>query len=52
MALRSSTPAHRQFEIVSADGVTRSLEVTAFPILAPSDHLLGAVAMFWETSAP
>lgn len=48
-ALRRRIPAHSRFEIVSATGVKRSLEVTAFPIIAPTDRLLGAVAMFWET---
>jgi PAS domain-containing protein len=49
IALRQSIPAHRRFDIVGADGFTRSIEVTAFPILAPSDRLIGAVAMFWQT---
>jgi PAS domain-containing protein len=49
IALRQSIPAHRRFDIVGADGSTRSIEVTAFPILAPSDRLIGAVAMFWQT---
>lgn len=48
VALRRSTPAHRDFEIVSADGVKRSIEVTAFPVIAPVDRTIGAVAMFWE----
>jgi len=49
VALRRAIPAHSQFDIVNAAGARRSLEVTAFPVIAPSDHLLGAVAMFWET---
>jgi PAS domain-containing protein len=48
-ALRRSIPAHSRFEIVGADGVMRSLEVTAFPIVTPTDRNIGAVAMFWET---
>ena len=48
VALRRSTPAHSDFEIVSADGVKRSIEVTAFPVIAPVDRTIGAVAMFWE----
>ena len=48
-ALRQMTPAHSQFEIVNAAGARRRLEVTAFPVIAPSDHLIGAVAMFWES---
>jgi PAS domain-containing protein len=49
VALRRSTPAHSRFEIVSADGTRRSIEVTAYPIIAPTKRLIGAVAMFWET---
>jgi PAS domain-containing protein len=52
VALRRSTPAHSEFEIVSADGVKRSIEVTAFPIIAPVDRIIGAVAMFWEKGGP
>ena len=52
VALRRSTPAHSEFEIVSADGVKRSIEVTAFPIIAPVDRTIGAVAMFWEKDGP
>ena len=51
VALRRSVPAHSQFEITSGEGITRSIEVTAFPIIAPNDVLIGAVAMFWEADA-
>jgi PAS domain-containing protein len=51
-ALRQGVPAHRAMEIVAGDGVRRTIEVTAFPILAPVDRKLGAVAMFWEASVP
>lgn len=49
VAVRRAEPAHRPMAIVGADGVRRSIEVTAFPVLAPGDRLLGAVAMFWES---
>lgn len=48
IALRQRVPAHHEFEIVADDGIRRSLEVTAFPIIAPGGQLMGAVAMFWE----
>jgi PAS domain-containing protein len=51
-AIRQGLPAHRALEIVAGDGVKRTIEVTAFPILAPGGRRLGAVAMFWEVSAP
>ena len=47
-ALRQTTPVHGPVEIVGADGITRTIEVTAFPIVPPSGEVLGAVAMFWE----
>jgi len=52
VALRKAVPAHSRFDIVSSDRVRRSLEVTAFPIIAPRERLVGAVAMFWETAEP
>ena len=48
-ALRRGAPAHRSMEILGGDGVKRTIEVTAFPIVAPAALKLGAVAMFWET---
>ena len=50
-ALRRTTPVHGPLDIVGADGVTRTIEVTAFPIVPPTGEVLGAVAMFWETAA-
>lgn len=48
VALRQSIPAHGRLDIVSGDGHRRTIEVTAFPIIAPQSQLRGAVAMFWE----
>lgn len=50
VALRRSVPAHGRLEIVSGDGFRRSIEVTAFPIIAPGSQSRGAVAMFWESA--
>jgi PAS domain-containing protein len=52
VALRQSIPAHRQFQIVGADGIERSIEATAYPIITPHERLIGAVAMFWLTDGP
>ncbi|HSJ50501.1 MAG TPA: PAS domain-containing protein [Actinomycetota bacterium] len=41
-------PAHGPVRITGADGVTRRIEVTAFPLLAHAGDLVGAVAFFWE----
>jgi PAS domain-containing protein len=48
VALHRAVPAHMSLGIVGGDGLERSIEVTAFPIIAPVDRLVGAVAMAWE----
>ena len=48
IALADRHPAHRVLRIVSADGVKRRIEVTAFPLFAHADEFVGAVAIFWE----
>jgi PAS domain-containing protein len=48
-ALRQANPIHGTVEITGADGVARTISVTAFPLVAPTDQVLGAVAMFWES---
>jgi PAS domain-containing protein len=48
IALRKRVPAHARFDIVGGDGVNRTIEVTAFPLVTPPDSMTGAVAMFWE----
>lgn len=48
VALTERTPAHKAIRIVGADGVSRAIEVTAFPLFAHADECVGAVAIFWE----
>jgi PAS domain-containing protein len=48
VALRWGRPDHRSLDIIGGDGVRRTIEVTAFPILGPAERRIGAVAMFWE----
>jgi PAS domain S-box-containing protein len=48
VALRRGVPAHRTFGIQAADGARRTIEATAFPLLATGGDIVGAVAMFWE----
>jgi PAS domain-containing protein len=50
VAIVRREPAHRAFRIRSSDGVTREIEVTAFPLFAHADECVGAVAIFWEPS--
>jgi PAS domain-containing protein len=51
VALRRGVPAHRTFDIQAADGAQRTIETTAFPLLATGGEMVGAVAMFWEIGA-
>ena len=49
IALRELRPAHREFWIRGlGDGVTRRIEVTAFPLIGQAQRHLGALALFWE----
>jgi PAS domain-containing protein len=47
IALQQSRASHRQFRIRGADGVERDLAVTALPLLAHTNDIVGAVALFW-----
>jgi PAS domain S-box-containing protein len=48
-AVTERRPAHGPLVIYGADGVERTIEVTAFPLEGGRGRLLGGVAMFWET---
>jgi PAS domain-containing protein len=49
IALREHHPAHKLFNIQGKDGISRSIEVTAFPLIGQADRFLGAIAIFWES---
>lgn len=51
-AIRDRQPAHGPLVITGADGVQRTIEITAFPLEGGRGRLIGAVAMFWEVRAP
>jgi PAS domain-containing protein len=51
IALREREPAHAAFRIVGRDGITRDIEVTAFPLFAHADEFVGAIAIFWQMPA-
>ena len=48
IALTKRHPAHRIFWIHGKDGITREIEVTAFPLIGQANRFLGAMAIFWE----
>lgn len=41
--------AHERYHVTSVDGVEREVEVTAFPLFAHEDKLVGVVAIFWRS---
>jgi PAS domain-containing protein len=52
IALDERVPAHRSLRLQAADGKSRDIAVTAFPLFARKEELVGAVAIFWEQNEP
>lgn len=48
IALQEQRPAHQRFRITGLDDVVREVEVTAFPLFAHQDELVGTVTIFWR----
>jgi PAS domain-containing protein len=48
IALYERRAAHERFRITSLDGVEREVAVTAFPLFAHADELVGTVTIFWR----
>jgi hypothetical protein len=48
IALRERRPTHERVRITSVDGVAREIAVTAFPLYAHLDDLVGTVTIFWR----
>ncbi|MEO7803745.1 MAG: PAS domain-containing protein [Actinomycetota bacterium] len=48
LALTHGRPAHAPLRITGSDGVIRWIEVTAVPLYATQDEVVGAIAIFWE----
>jgi PAS domain-containing protein len=51
IAFSEGRPAHMPLCIRGGDGIERNIEVTAFPLCARADEILGAIAIFWERPA-
>ncbi len=47
VALVERRPAHSTFRLTGLDGVRRVVSVTAFPLFASSETLVGVVVIFW-----
>ena len=50
VAIDRREPAHSSFWVEVYDG-KRLIEVTAFPLFATADEMVGAMAIFWEPEA-
>ena len=48
IALAERRPAHRRLCITSSDGERRLISVTAVPLFASEDELVGVVAVYWR----
>lgn len=48
VALSKHVPAHRAIRVQRTDGRVHDIAVTAFPLFARREELVGAVAIFWE----
>ena len=47
IALDQRRASHQSFRMTSRDGVERDVAVTAFPLFAHADELVGVMAIFW-----
>ena len=48
VALSEQRASHERLRITSIDGVAREIAVTAFPLFAHKDELVGTVTIFWR----
>jgi PAS domain-containing protein len=48
IALYERRAAHERFSITSVDGVERNIAVTAFPLFAHTDELVGIMTIWWR----
>ena len=48
IALHERRATHERFRVTSADGADRKVAVTAFPLFAHADELVGTVTIFWR----
>ena len=48
IALYERRAAHERFTITSVDGVVRNVAVTAFPLFAHTDDLVGVMTIWWR----
>jgi PAS domain S-box-containing protein len=49
LALRGRRPSHVRLRFTGLDGAERDIAVTALPLFAHVDELVGVMAIFWDT---
>jgi len=47
-AVLTERPVHSKLWIQGADGVSRGIEATGFPLIGMTRRMLGGMAIFWE----
>ncbi len=48
VALFERRAVHTTLQFTGADGISREVSVTAFPLMGREDELQGAIAIFWQ----
>ena len=48
VALSEQRATHERLRVTSLDGVVREIAVTAYPLFAHADELVGTVTIFWR----
>lgn len=48
VALLERRPAHRELRFTALDGAPREVSVTALPLFAHADELVGTISIFWQ----
>ena len=48
IALRERRPAHVRLRFLSGEGVERDVSITAVPLFAHVDELVGVMTVFWD----
>jgi hypothetical protein len=51
IALLERRPSHQVLQITGLDGIKKTVAVTAFPLFAHADELVGIVLIVWEEPA-
>ncbi len=49
IALRRGQPTHSRLRFRTPDGISKRVELTAFPLKGQGGRDLGAMAIFWES---